>query len=146
MLSEDGEIIINTLVKPKNAIPAGASAIHGITDDMVANAPDAAEVIKQVSDITQGHTIIIYNAKFDLQWFPSLHETAVVFCAMERFAEHYGDWNEYYESYRWQDLKTAGNHAGYKLPEGMNTHRALADCLITQAVWGHLEKEEHGGM
>jgi DNA polymerase III epsilon subunit-like protein len=35
----DGEVLLDTLVNPGEPIPADATAIHKITDEMVANAP-----------------------------------------------------------------------------------------------------------
>lgn len=48
----------NTLLKPENPIPEGASNIHKITDDMVENADCPHET---VSKVFQGGTVLGYN-------------------------------------------------------------------------------------
>ena len=64
-------------VNPGVAIPAGASAIHGITDDMVADAAilsDAVETIvaKLVSVWSSGGVIVGMNVGYDLTMVDSL--------------------------------------------------------------------------
>ena len=64
-------------VNPGVAIPAGASAIHGITDDMVADATvldDAVETIaaKLVSVWATGSVIVGMNVGYDLTMVDSL--------------------------------------------------------------------------
>jgi DNA polymerase-3 subunit epsilon len=64
-------------VNPGVAIPAGASAIHGITDDMVADAAilsDAMETIvaKLVSVWSSGGVIVGMNVGYDLTMVDSL--------------------------------------------------------------------------
>lgn len=64
-------------VNPGVAIPAGASAIHGITNDMVADAAilgDAVETIvaKLVSVWTSGGVIVGMNVGYDLTMVDSL--------------------------------------------------------------------------
>jgi len=44
IINGSGEVVMNTLVKPSISIPATATAIHGITDDDLLNAPDFEDV------------------------------------------------------------------------------------------------------
>ena len=39
IIDENGGVLLDTLVKPLKPIPAEATAIHGITNEMVATAP-----------------------------------------------------------------------------------------------------------
>ena len=49
------------------------------------------------------------------------------------FAEIYGEWNDYHQSYKWQKLTTAARYVGYEWPAV--SHRAIEDCKATRAVW-----------
>lgn len=142
IIDSDGKTLLDTLVQPKEPIPADATAIHGITDDMVVNAPTWREVSPKVLDILQGKTVIIYNAVYDRKM---MHQTAERWgmpktdwkthaefvCAMEAYAEFWGDWNSYHQSYRWQRLTQAVSQQGLEVA---NAHNALGDCLMTLAL------------
>jgi DNA polymerase III subunit epsilon len=142
VVSAAGTVLLDTLVKPTKLISAGAAAIHGITDAMVENSPVWGEVSAWLREILSGRDVVIYNAVFDRKLMHQSAEQcgmpkigwkqiATFHCAMLAFAEIYGDWNDYYKSYRWKTLATAA--AYYKLPI-IDAHHALGDCLTTLAV------------
>lgn len=146
-----GEVLMNTLVKPTCPIPPDASRVHGITDEMVASAPDwINNVAEELHDIIRDRTVIIYNAAYDLRVLRQTAEAAGVpgfepartafQCAMETYAEFYGDWNSYRQSYRWQSLANAAKQCGLALPE--NLHRALADAELTRQLVLHMALSE----
>lgn len=137
LMDETGKVWVDTLVKPEKPIPSGATAVHGITDDMVKDAPMPEAIIASIYIITEGHTVVIYNAPFDCQWFPDLDKYATIADAMIEYAPLYGEWDDYHQSYRWPKLTNASERVGFRLPEGMNPHRALADCLAARAVWNY---------
>ncbi|ENW7246755.1 exonuclease domain-containing protein [Salmonella enterica] len=58
-----GAILLNTLIKPSKDIPAEATEIHGITDEMVEDAPSWKEMLPQVLELIS-HGWVAYNAKF----------------------------------------------------------------------------------
>ncbi|MBE3864750.1 3'-5' exonuclease, partial [Vibrio parahaemolyticus] len=61
-----GKVIVNELVKPTCSIPAEATAIHGITDEDVKDAPDFHLVFSNhFLPLLNGRPIIIYNSDFD---------------------------------------------------------------------------------
>jgi DNA polymerase-3 subunit epsilon len=51
IISNRGEPLLNTLVKPTLTIPAKATSIHGINDDMVATAQTFPEIYPQIVEI-----------------------------------------------------------------------------------------------
>lgn len=55
-----------SLARPERKIPPEISAIHGITNEMVAAAPTVAEALKKLIDFIGTRRLIIHNAKFDL--------------------------------------------------------------------------------
>lgn len=62
-----GRTVVNTLVNPGMHIPRDASAIHGIYDRHVKNAPTFAEIWPQLGPILDGSRIVIYNAAYDIK-------------------------------------------------------------------------------
>jgi DNA polymerase III epsilon subunit-like protein len=142
IIDTTGKPLINTLVKPSKAIPAEATAIHGITDAMVMNAPLWTEVCHKVGALMSGRTVVMYNASYDarlldqtdLIWgvIPDLKNGLADFqCAMRAYAEFYGQCSQR-GGYKWQKLTAAAEQQGIKI-QG-TTHRALSDCLTTLGV------------
>ncbi len=58
----------NTYLDPEQHIPAGASRVNGITDDMVANAPKAEQVRDDFLAFLGESLIVGYNVGFDLRF------------------------------------------------------------------------------
>lgn len=56
----------HTLVNPLRPIPPQASAVNGITADLVANAPDASVVLPKFRDFIGDSVLAAYNAPFDM--------------------------------------------------------------------------------
>lgn len=54
-----------SLLRPSCPIPEQATAIHGITDAMVANAPTLIEVAVNLANVAHGATPCAYNEVFD---------------------------------------------------------------------------------
>jgi DNA polymerase-3 subunit epsilon len=63
MLAGSGEVLLDTLVQPGCPIPAGASAVHGITDEAVASSPPFAEIAAQVQGLVEGVVLAGYNSR-----------------------------------------------------------------------------------
>ncbi|WP_129677706.1 3'-5' exonuclease [Candidatus Chloroploca sp. Khr17] len=122
-----GGVFLDTLIRPSRPIPPAATAIHGITDAMVSNAPTMAEILPLFISLIKHRTVLIYNAEYDLRLLqqsgvPNLAGYAATFvCVMQWYSLYVGDFSEYYGSYRWQ-----------RLPGG--DHTALGDCRATLAV------------
>lgn len=142
VVDSSGAPLINTLVKPIEPIPPSTTRIHGITNQMVANAPCFAEVVDNLRDTLNGKHVIVYNAVYDRRMLHQSAEAAGIektdwkavsrwWCAMEGFAEVYGDYNPIRRSYRWQKLSTAARYYGISV---VDEHSALGDCLTTLAI------------
>lgn len=142
VVNSAGTVLMDTLVRPVKPIPVAATRIHGITNEMVATAPCFGEIMLQLTKILAGRNVIVYNAVYDRKMLHQSAEATVIqkvewkevatwYCAMEAFAEIYGEWNSYRESYVWQKLSTAARY--YSIPV-QDAHSALGDCLATLAV------------
>jgi DNA polymerase-3 subunit epsilon len=134
-----GEVILDTLIKPLDDIPAAASAIHGIDARRVRHAPYFETVWPVVNEVITGKTLVVYNAAFDMRMLRqcckralipfSLHDLTVAHCAMHWYSAWVGDWHDYHQSYTWQ-----------RLPGG--DHSALGDCRATLDVLRTMASEE----
>ncbi len=133
ILAADGRVLLDTLVRPINPIPQASTAIHRITDVMVAAAPTFSQVYAELVEQLQEKTIVTYNAAFDrrvlqqgLQCYnlPPLQQVRWA-CAMQQYARYIGEWNPKWQSYRWPKL-TGGDHT------------ALGDCRATLRLLQHM--------
>ncbi|HHH0199356.1 TPA: 3'-5' exonuclease [Yersinia enterocolitica] len=138
-----GKILLDTLVKPLKAIPAAATAIHGITNEMVADAPTWRDIHYQFMVLTNDRTLLIYNALFDSRLIfqtvaasnCQLSGKKYIFdaeCVMESYAEYYGQWDQKRNKFKWQRLSNAAEQQDV-VTDG-TPHRALADCKTTLGV------------
>lgn len=66
ILDSAGKPLIDALVKPKRHIRPNATQEHGITDDMVDNAPRWAEVLPEVEEILARKKICVYDLNYEL--------------------------------------------------------------------------------
>lgn len=146
IINQAGHVLIDTLVKPSQPIPLSATSIHGITNDMVADAPTWSTVSEQVFQIVYDKNVIVYNAKFDRMMMHLSAEKAGIkkidwkaianfYCAMEAFAEYRGEWDEYHGNYRWARLDKAMEFCGIS---GGQFHTAIDDCYNTLQVISHM--------
>lgn len=70
-LVDDTTETFSTLINPERPIPPDAIAVHGITDEMVADSPTIATVMPQFLEFCSDAILIAHNAPFDLaflQW------------------------------------------------------------------------------
>jgi DNA polymerase-3 subunit epsilon len=137
VVSADGEILIDTLVRPIAPIPADVTAIHGIRDSDVVSAPSWLEIHGAVSEALAGRTVVVYNVAFDrrvLTGCSDRHRLAPPEarweCAMLAYADYRGERMKRGGPPRCHKLESAAQHFGH--PAG--GHRALADALTCLRV------------
>lgn len=67
VVGRKGEVVAryNWLIDPGIAIPKEVSAIHGITDEMVAGKPRFEEIVSEIAQALRGCVPAAYNALFD---------------------------------------------------------------------------------
>lgn len=133
IINEAGDVLLDALVNPRRPI-GFATTIHGISDEMVENAPTLEDLWPKISGIIQDNHVVIYNAKFDTRFFPdNLNCAAKISCAMLKFAPIFGQRHPSYQDFTWQKLSTAAEYINYEWVG--NAHRALADTRATRALW-----------
>jgi DNA polymerase-3 subunit epsilon len=153
IIDQQGQVVLDTLVKPQKPIPDYATATHGITNDMVATAPSWTEIHDEVYRIIGSKPLVIYNADDNMRLMAQtaaqyglqpVVAKAEVHCAMLTYAEFNGDWNEYKGAYRCQRLTNAAQQRGVVI-EG-TAHRALADVKMTLGVIKAMAQQQAGSV
>jgi DNA polymerase III epsilon subunit-like protein len=136
IIAQDGTVLLDTLVNPGEAIPKAASDVHGITDDMVRDAPRWEDIAGTVLSLLKEKTVCVYNVSFDepiLQQHNKDIEretiTADWQCSMLAFSDYMATPGRF-GGFSWHKLDAAAAHFGID-PGG---HRALADAETTRRV------------
>ena len=142
IVSSDGNTLLDSLVKPTKSIPPDATAIHGITDAMVADAPTLADLAEAVRDAITGRAVVVYNAEYDIRLLRQSSRAiglevnwqtvpARWLCAMLAYAEYRGVPGKRYGEFKWHRLGDAVAFEGIRVH---NAHAAIGDCLMTLAL------------
>jgi DNA polymerase III epsilon subunit-like protein len=137
VVSAAGEVVLESLVQPTRRIPADATAIHGITNADVKDAPGWCDLYEDLLRVLAGRRVIVYNVIFDRQMvnqacdrYDLAAPAADWECAMRKYAGFYGNWDSGKRWYRFQKLERAVLAFGAE-PGG---HRAAADAFACRAV------------
>ena len=129
----------STLVNPQRTIPYAASRVNGITDEMVSDAPQFFEALKNFLDFAEeavlvGHNIHTFDMKF-------------IWRDAEKYFKAFPD-NDYIDTLQMSKkcLPQLSHHkltdlAEYYHISSAGAHRALNDCVMNQQVYEHLGKE-----
>jgi DNA polymerase III epsilon subunit-like protein len=142
-----GDIIMDTLVHPgRTPIHPKAQETHGISIEMLADAPTFPEIWDQLEPLLREGTLVIYNSAFDTLL---LEQSArqygldmpkmITHCLMRRYAEFHGLVKQGVSDLVFvpQKLEAACEHFG--LPAG--GHDALADAEASRQVLLAMAKE-----
>lgn len=152
-----GVVLGSGYVKPTVPISDGAFEKHGISEDQLVGAPLFAEAWPTIRDLLVGKIVVIYNANFDIG---KLYGSARAYqieipydaiksvCAMELFAEFYGETHEYWGTYTWQKLnEVAIPHLQIEVPGQAHdaSHDATATALIIKKLAELADRELPAG-
>ncbi|MFZ2097671.1 MAG: 3'-5' exonuclease [Anaerolineales bacterium] len=144
IIDDQGEVLFDQLIKPHGKIDPAAGRVHGITQEMLMDAPTWEQVWPQAEAVLVGRRIGVYNVEFDLRLMKQTHKRSWMnwvipetnfFDIMKLYARYHGDWDPFHKSFRYQSLEIAGRQCGIRLP---NAHRAVDDCLLTRALLHHM--------
>lgn len=155
IINQKGDILLNTLINPGIPIPADATRIHGITDEMVASAPTFAELYVHFGVIMHGKHWVGFNLGFDKG---VLISACRAICApapaqsgqtdvMPLASTVWGEWSNHWDDYKYVSLEYACWHSGVQVEA--KAHSALGDCLRTlgvlKAIAGYTEPQPKPG-
>jgi DNA polymerase-3 subunit epsilon len=148
VLDSEGNVLMDTLVQPVSPervldwSRGGKRAVdvHGITPQMLENAPTFPAVYDPFCALLKGRQVVVYNADFDRRMIEGdclrhrLDKPAVkkYHCTMKQYAQWYGMGSSYGGGPRWQSLEAACRQLQIQLPE--RAHSAIGDCLRTLEV------------
>ncbi len=129
VINHQGDVLLNKLVKPKNTIPPQATAVHGITNKDVANAPTFPQIYPELSEILNEKTVIAFNVDFEEEVLERvcrrfklpLFTPQKWHCAMRSYSDYRGQ-RKFFK------LSIACKSEGVVVE---NAHRALGDCRMT---------------
>lgn len=136
IVGHDGRELYGRLVRPSSPIPPHVTHIHGITDEMVADAATWAEVYPDVAGLLTDKIVVVYNAEFDSRlvrqsceiYSLPMPEVRGWTCAMKAYARRNGEWSNYWGDFKWVKL----GEACYRMDiEVEGAHDATADALMT---------------
>jgi len=146
IIIHDGEKEVEryeTLVNPERSIPFRISALTGITDEMVAEAPKFQDVAKRIWELTQDKVFVAHNVNFDYSFI------------REEYARL---------GAKWQQKRLCTVRLSRKLIPGLNSyslgkiakhfgheiearHRAMGDCDFTATLFKMLlERDQDNHM
>ena len=116
-------------------VPPFIEQLTGISNRMLANAPPAAQVMREVADFTRGCALVAHNASFDRSFWQAEHALAGVDAAVQQtpFACTLLLSRRLYPEAPNHRLGTLAQWHGIT-PTG-RAHRALADAEMAAELW-----------
>lgn len=131
IVSHTGEVLMDTLLKPQRPIPYGASAVNGIYDEDVADAPTFFDMYPKLLRHLTGQPVVAYNYSFERDILAAVTgrhglplKVKEWYCAMKAYADFSG-------LFRSSKLTVACNREGIVVDKA---HTALGDCAMTLAL------------
>jgi len=144
IVDDDENVLFDQLIRPRGKLDPAAVRVHGITPEMLKDAPTWEQVWPQAEEVLLNRKIGVYNVEFDLRLIKqSINRSWLrwglldnnFFDIMKLYARYFGDWDPIHRSFRYQSLELAGRQCGIRLP---NAHRAVDDCLLARALLHHM--------
>ena len=159
IVQADGAVVLDTLVRPIGHIEESAWEVHGISEDILKDAPTMTEVLPMLHEAFRGKTVLSYNLNFDAD---ILHRSSYMrgkpvlelyermrdgmkgsACIMQLFAQFYGEWDDQGKDYTWKSLGFAAADCAVEV-EG-RPHRALTDARTALGVLRYMAERETSG-
>lgn len=132
VLLREGEIVgqYQSLMNSGAWVPPFIQQLTGISNEMLAGAPDAARVMREVAEFTAGAGLVAHNASFDRSfWMAELQRAECAPKIAPEFACTVKLARRLYPESPNCKLGTLARY--HRLPDNGRAHRALADALTT---------------
>ena len=158
LVSKSAEVLLDTLLCHEKPSNPKALATHRITWEMTRGAPNFREIAPALFDTIGGRDVLGYNVTFDLRILSqmivrysltdigagafAMMPPKTAHDVMGLFAQFYGEWSTYHQSYTWKKLTYAAAYLGI---ETNGAHGAAADCLMTLRVVERMAAEKVRG-
>ncbi len=140
ILLRDGEIVdqYQSLMNAGRRIPSDVVHLTGITNDMIASAPAAPKVMREVAQFVGKHPVVAHNAGFDRRFWQA--ELALLgMPADQTFACTMLVSRRVYPHAQNHRLSTLVDML--RLPKAGRAHRAMADAQMTGHLWHRLQHD-----
>lgn len=142
VLLRDGQIVgsYQSLMKTDAYVPAFIEQLTGISNAMLANAPPAQVVMREVAAFTRGCPLVAHNASFDRGFWQA--EMALAGCepdAAHEFACTVLLSRRLYPESPNCKLGTLAQY--HRLPDMGRAHRALADAQTTAHLLTRIQRD-----
>lgn len=129
----------STLVNPGIHIPEMVSRVHGITDDMVADAPCMEKALREFLSFAGDSILVGHNIqRFDLPFIQNAAARYLGTNIGNEYIDTLALARRYLPNLGRYSLDILSDYYGISY---VGAHRALVDCRINQQVYEHLAKE-----
>lgn len=133
----DGKITdekFDALVNPQIPISLSASAVNGITDDMVRGKPAMDKVLPKFLNFVGDSALVAHNAKFDKKFLQAEINKAGINLPIPKFVCTLDLSRKIFSYERSHNLDKVAERLNIRIEE-KDRHRALGDVLITAQVF-----------
>jgi len=148
IVDEHGQTLFRSLVNPTTEIEPMASAVHGLTNRDVKDAPRYPEIYEEVMNYLHNRIIIAYNASFDIRLlkqttdcyeltFPALH-TGCLMYAYAKYREEYVEQSNGQRRCKTRRLEEAMVHERLDMPP---LHRAERDAQCVHRLFQAMKEQ-----
>jgi DNA polymerase III epsilon subunit family exonuclease len=136
----NGEVIgeKNWLVNPGRTVPRWAQRVHGISTEMVQDAPSFAKVYPEFLAFVEDAVLVAHNAPFDIAFINEELDRTQLKPPPNAVIDSLGLFRKWFPDLKSHSLQNVADHAEVRQDA---FHRALADSMYVALIFsGHVDK------
>ena len=122
--------VFNSLINPERQISQSASAVNGIFNSDVEDAPVFGDIAQEICEAVDGQVIAGYNVKFDIDFLGSELSRAGLYAKIS-YVDVLRLAREAYPSLENHKLETGARHLNLISSTDSQHHRAMDDAVLT---------------